>query len=276
MIPGLRSLEAIPLTEALVRASQIAARPAFELRFFNTQEAVLDRLDKKIAEIRNSTDTGSATALLEVELKSLEREAKAIDEYWDRTKTNRINVETIIGQLTDLVALSDPSTVAAFDAKLAETIETIEKLDTPVFEFYGTRDGLRKIKQDALDTLNTLNHNNFATADDISSVQSTLNSISADFSAAVEITRVNEEMAFKLTESLDRQIDDINGTIGSIRLDAQVEKLEKVEKEREHASNVLTALSLAFEASQAITNFVAQNTVYKRQIAPGSVLNLFT
>ncbi len=275
-IPGLKSsFDTISVAEQFVRLSQLASGPAFELQFSITQETVLKRLDKEILDLQQEKNTSGATALLDINVTRLKRDVADIDAYAARTKSNRVTTETTIAAFTDLIALADPSTVAEFDSRLASAIADIEKLDTPVFERFGAPDGLRKLKADAVAQLNALVHNNFATGGDISAVQATLNGLSASFGVTLEITRINEDAGFNLSQNTSEKIADLESDISAIQLGAQIENIDEIEKKKEQFARILTALSLSFEIAQSITAYISQYTVFKQEIDPGSVLNLF-
>lgn len=276
-IPGLKSsFNTISMAEQMVKLSQLAAGPAFELQFSIAQETVLTRLDAEILELQEEKLTTGATALLEVNVAGLKRDVTEIDAYAARTKSNRITAEDTIANMTNLIAFADPSTVADFDALLASTISDIEKLQTPFYERYGAPDGLRKVKEDALAQLNALTHNNFATAGDISAVQATLTGLSTNFSNALIITRINEDASFNLSTNTAEKIADLESDITSIKLSQQAAQIDEIEKKKERFAQILTSLSLSFEAAQNLTSYITQATIFKPEIEPGSILNLFS
>ncbi len=277
LIPGLKSsFDTISMAEQMVRISNLAAGPSFELSFSIAQNTVLDRLDKEIAELQEQKVSTGATALLEVNISRLKNDAGEINAFAARAKSNRITTQDIITDLSSLVGLADSSTVAEFDAQLAATIARIEKLETPLFELYGAPDGLRKVKADALAQLNGLVHNNFATTGDVTSVQSTLNSLSADFGGALVITTINADAGFNLSQDTNAKIADIDAEITAITLGEQATKIDDIEEQKKRAAQILTALSLSFEASQALTDYITQATIFKPEIDPGSILNIFS
>ena len=60
MIPGLKnSFGTISIAQQLVQTAAAAQRPAFELAFFQTQNAVLDRMDKEIAALQEAKKTAA-------------------------------------------------------------------------------------------------------------------------------------------------------------------------------------------------------------------------
>ncbi len=274
-VPG-TDYKVFNVSNALVQLAKVQAGPNFELQFAAAQDAVLDRMDAEIEKLEDVKLQDGATALLDLQVNSLQREVDRVREYHDRTKSNGINVGTLTTQLADARALADPGTVAEFDAKVAEAINTLNKIQTRFPEPYGINDRLRAARNDALGTLEALNHNNFATAQDIADVQAALDAVSTSFTTPSSILTQNQTAAFNLLDNNDARIAEINAEIASIKNTGKSEQLEKIEDTRQHFGNILTILSLAFEGSQNIANFVADSTLLRQTEAqPGTVLSLF-
>jgi small-conductance mechanosensitive channel len=260
---------------ALVRTAQQGARPAFELNFYNTQNAQLDALDRDIEKIRLESNTSGATALLKTKITGLERSLGQISDYKERTDARIAKSTLIIEQLNDLGNLADPSSVAEFDAKLAQLIDTVNKTEARSYEYFGVNDKVRKHKADALASLNSLSHNGFATQQDIDDVNATLSAIRSDFMSSNQIANTNANLAFTQYTSTSRQLNEIRGQMSAITIDAKAEVFGKIEERKRYYSEILTVLSLAFEASQNLTNFVG-DSLQPKKIDKGSVLNLFS
>ena len=276
MITGLKSFGIISFAESFAKTAQLRAGPAFELAFSNTQNAVLSRLDVEIEKLQNQDlNTTSATVFLELQLSRLDRDVVDIRAYEARTRANDINIVTVQDQIDTLKTFTSASTVTEFDAEKQTLIELLEKMDTPLFERFGAPDSLRKNKKDAIAELNALVHNNFATQADIDAVTATLDGIYADLSISKSITTINRDMAFRLLSDTETKISEIGTEIEGIELVAASDQLELIKTERQKFTNILTAISLAFEASQNVTNFVLQ-AVLPQEVPPGSVLNLFS
>jgi len=262
--------------ESLAQTAIAAARPAFELQFFRTQEAVLDQLDKEIENVQASFNTKSLTALLDVRIKRLQSDLANITAYKNRADAKAARLTDTRDALAELITLANPATVAEFDAKLAETIALMETTKTPVVEQYGVPDRLRAAKTDGLAQLAALAHNNFATQGDIDAVTATLTAIDTDYTASQSIVDSNVNIAFTLQESTTNTINELSRQSSNIRTEALDEATDKVKAKRDRFGQILTALSLAFEASQEIATFVAKNIAFEPEIEPGSVLNLFS
>lgn len=260
---------------ALVKTAQLAARPNFELRFHNTQNAQLDALQRDIDAIYANTNSDGATALLRSKVVKLESTLEQIGDFKTRTDARIAKSTLVIEQMNALDALADPSTVADFDAKLAEAIDTIEKIEARTYEYFGVNDKVRKHKFDALSRLQALSHNNFATQQDIDDVTAELATIRGNFLTSNQIANTNASLAYTKYASTNSRLSAINGQIASINNDANADAIGKVQERKEYYSQVLSALSLAFDASQELTNFV-NSAVLPKKTDPGSVLNLFS
>ena len=264
------------LGAALVRTSLIAARPAFELQFFLTQEAILDNLDKEIDNINNAVNTKGATTLLNVQISRLQNDLAVINDFKARTDAKASRVSDTLTNLAELITLADPGTVAAFDAKLAETIALMNTTKTPVYERYGVQDRLRAAKTDGLAQLEALVHNNFASQADIDDTTAILAAIRTDYLASQPIVDGNAKIAFNLQRNATDTISELSRQVSNIKSAAISEATGKVKEKQEYYGQLLTAISLSFEASQAFATFVAEGVVLPHEIEPGSILNLFS
>ncbi|MCZ6664545.1 MAG: hypothetical protein O7B81_04500 [Gammaproteobacteria bacterium] len=266
------------IARSMARIAQQAARPAFELAFYVTQTAVLDKLDKDVAAILSSDDdTASQTAHLRIKVHRFNLELDRVSSYRTRVTSNRENLKTVQTLLTDLRALADSSTVADFDAKRTEVLLVLEKLRVAGPSFIGVSDKLRATKASAIAAIEGIVHNNFATQADIDTAQAAIDSVVVDLAAPAELIEINYEMAKRYDDALQVSIAKAELEIDDIKGDARHEKLVAMKEKQKYYANILTAISLAFEAGQAVTDFVAQNASFElKRPEPGSVLNLFT
>lgn len=261
---------------AFARTALIAARPTFELQFFRTQDAILDQLDKDIENINKAVNTRGATALLRVQIKRLQNDSVTIGDYKTRTDAKAARVTLTLANFAELITLADPSTIAEFDAKLVETISLMETTKTPFYERYGVQDRLRAAKIDGLVQLQALVHNNFATQGDIDAVTATLTDIQSDYTASQTILNSNVEIAYSLQKNARTTITELSRQAANIRTDALSDATGRVKERQAYYAQVLTMISLSFEASQAFATFIAEAVAIPQKIEPGSVLNLFT
>ncbi len=275
----------IPITSAGVQnfsfarsfaaLAQAAARPAFELQFNAAQNAVLDRLDAQIAELQTTDLFLGKTATLRVKLNQLENRLPEIESYRESVTTNRTTTLDILNGLAEARDLTDPGTVAEFDAKLAEVVALVEKLQTRPFALIGVDDGLLQTKPQLQADLAAITTNNFATAADIQAVQDTIDSLTTTLNGTLAVLEINDDDAFDSLAALQRQQAEVQRQIDGIETEQRQQRLDEVNDLREQASRTLSIISLGFEGSQNITQFLTENLTLSQRPAPGSVLNLF-
>ncbi|MDJ0935354.1 MAG: hypothetical protein QNJ06_09515 [Kiloniellales bacterium] len=275
----------IPITSAGVQnfsfarsfaaLAQAAARPAFELQFNAAQNAVLDRLDTQIADLQSSDLFLGKTATLRVKLSQLENRLPEIESYRESVTTNRTTTLDILNGLAEARDLTDPGTVAEFDAKLAEVVALVEKLQTRPFALIGVDDGLLQTKPQVQADLAAITTNNFATAADIQAVQDTIDSLTTTLNGTLAVLEINDDDAFDSLAALQRQQAEVQRQIDGIETEQRQQRLDEVNDLREQASRTLSIISLGFEGSQNITQFLTENLTLSQRPAPGSVLNLF-
>lgn len=271
----LNSRGAFSFAQSFVELSQLAARPSFELRFNIAQNAALERLNEKITEINQSDFGRGKSALLRVKATRLTREKTELQPFQAQVKTNQASVKNALTQLGELRALADPSSVAEFDAKLQQVVDTYNTFQTAKRHRFGAPEGLRDAKADGIATLNGITHNNFASADDITAVQATIDQLTTELNSALLIVDVNVGLANGLFKSVDIALDKANLKIDDLESAERKRQVDEIKKLEEETSRLLTAISLSFEVAQDFVRFINQGTVLPQEIEAGSVLNLF-
>ncbi len=275
----------IPITSAGVQnfnfarsfagLAQAAARPAFELSFNAAQNAVLDRLDSQIADLQSEDLFLGKTATLRIKLTQLENRLPEIESYRDTVTNNRTTTLDILNALAAARDLADPGTVAEFDAKLAEAVALVEKLQTQPFALIGIDDGLLQTKPQVQADLAAIVTNGFATAGDIQAVQDAIDSVSTTLNGTLAVLEINDDDAFNTLTAIQRQQAEVQRQIDGIENDERQKRLDEVNELREQASRTLSIISLGFEGSQNTTQFLTDNLNLDQRPPPGSVLNLF-
>ena len=247
--------------QSFARLSQAAARPAFELQFNAAQNAVLDRLDTQIAELQSEDLFLGKTARLRVEADRLAARLPEIEDYRTSVTDNRTTTLDILNTLADARDLADPGSVAEFDAKLAEALTLVEKLQTRPFALLGVDDGLLQTKPQVMA--------------DIQAAQDTIDAVSETLGATLTILEINDDNAFDTLTALQRQQAEVQRQIDNIEQDERQKRLDEVNELRDQASRTLSIISLGFEGSQDVSQFLADNLSLDQRPPPGSVLNLF-
>lgn len=205
---------------AFAKTAANAARPAFELQFYLTQSALLDQLDKDVENINSAINTDGATAFLDVQLTKLNNDLATVNDYKTRTDAKSARIEITLNYLAELTTLATPGTVAAFDAKLAETISLMQTTKTPLYERYGVQDRLYTAKNDGLAQLKGLVHNNFATQADIDAAKAAIAAIQTDYSSSQSIANSNVKIAYNLQQNAQTTIGELSRQVSNIKTDA--------------------------------------------------------
>ncbi len=262
--------------QSFVQTSQLSAGPRFELQFFNTQNAVLEQLNQQVTDIQNGLNTEGATALLNVRIAKLEDDGKQISAYKDTVDRKAKKIEAAIEYITELEGLASAGTVAEFDANAALLYQTLEKAPSPTYERFGTPDRFKAAKFGSLATLDALNHNNFATQQDIDDTLATLAAIKQDLNTSKAIVDINADIAFDLQSSNSGKILEVRSGIFDIETAAQAAATAEIAEKQEYYSQVLSVISLAFDASQGFTDFISQSINFEPKTPAGSIMNLFS
>lgn len=264
-----------PAAQTLSFLSQATARPNFEVRFFEAQNKAVERFNKEIEKFQTTDFGKSKTALLRIKAKRLESSLQVAKDFKQFATTNRLTVKDTLDRLGELRALADPSTAVDFDAKRAEVLDLIEKLKTANLTGLGAPDGLIALKPSSTADLEGILHNDFATADDIARVQAAIDDITTRYSDKLDILELNQDIATTLVTSKDRVLAEVRFKIDDIEIAERKAQIDRIQALQDDLARTFTAISLSFEGSQTLTDFVSQSAVLDREPEPGSVLNLF-
>ena len=167
------------------------------------------------------------------------------------------------------------STVSAFEDKRTELLGTLDKLRTLTASRLGASDGLSSTKADSIAAIEDIVTNDFATAADITAAQDAINEVTSDLNASLTIIELNKAAASSLIDSADRGLSEARLRIDDIVVAERKKNIDAIRELEAQTATILSSISLAFEASQFLTQYVNQNAVQPREIDPGSVLNLF-
>ncbi len=116
--------------------------------------------------------------------------------------------------------------------------------------------------------------NSFATQTDIDTAQGSIDTVVDEFNASLTILEINQDIATNTISSKGRVLGDVNRDIDAIRANERSKSIDEIQALEQETANVLSNISLSFEASRFLTQYVADN-LSPLTIEPGSVLNLF-
>ncbi len=257
---------------ALTLMAQTAAAPNFEVSFAAAQETAIKRFNEELEHFQSTEFGRSRTALLRAKEVKLEGGLALATAFKTHSSTNRQTAKDILDQLGELRTLADPSTSATFEAKRAEVLSSIDKLLAANITGLGAPDGLRGLKAQAEAAVQALSVADAASA---TAAQATIDGLAQDFTAKLEILELNQDAATTLVNSNNRLLGEIRLKIDDVEIDERQEGIDRIKDLETELARVFSLLSLSFEGSQNLGNFVAENTVLPRELDPGSILNLF-
>lgn len=262
--------------QSFVQTAQQSAGPNFELQFFNTQNAVLDQLNDAVTEIQEGINTNGATALLNVQISRLEDQGKLITAFKNTVDQKSSKIEAALEYITALEGLATSGDSAAYDVQAALLYDTLKKAPSPTYETFGSNDRFRATKTDAMATLDSFNTNGFATQQDIDDTLAMLSGIKQDLNVSKALVDINADIAFGMQTSNQGRILELRSNIFEIETEAQSAATSAITEKQEFYSQILTMISLSFDASQEFTNFISQSVNFEAEPPAGSVLNLFS
>ena len=257
---------------ALTRLAQVSAAPLFEVRFAEAQANAVERFNKEIEQFQSAEFGRSKTALLRAKVARLEFALDQASTFKTFASTNRQSVKDGLDQLNELRALADPSTSAEFDTKRTELLATIETFLTANISGLGAPDGLKDLKAQAKAAVEGLSAADPASA---AAAQATIDSLTLDFTAKLDILELNQDSATTLVNSKDRLIGEFKLKIEDIEIVERKTQIDRIKKLEADLAQVFSILSLSFEGAGGFSSYVAENTVLQKELDPGSILNLF-
>lgn len=271
------------VASSLSSVASMSARPTFELQFAMLQNALIDRINKKIEEV-NAEDGNRVDAFQVLERVRLSRLDEAFGTY--RGEVNRVSAG-INAIYADLVELSGKVDAAAVDANEFDTIlgrvNQIAEMLSPVNGIpVGdmTDDGIKKMRADGVvqitrdgATVAATKYSDFTDPDEAkAAILAAINRASA----SVSIIEVKAETAAERHEAIRTNLSSVRLEIEAQKTTATAEKAAKVTELEEQYATLLKTLSIAFEGQQAMADHMAKRLFEPPELDRGSVINLFT
>jgi hypothetical protein len=245
-----------------------SATATFNLGFNNLQNAVIDRLNKKIESIKDTKTVNNVDAFLTLEKQHLERMKPSADTYLQQTVNTRYAVNGILADLNTLADSAQSGDADTFNSVLDRINQDVSMLATPDGK------GVNVFVPDGVDDLRTNGVGISAFTDSAtasSQVAAALSQVSS-VSLMLENEQVNaQDMSDKITARLSS----ISLSVSADQAAADAEQLAAVQKAKQESGYTLQALSLAFEAQQSFNSQLSQQ-LQTQTPEPGSILNLFS
>ncbi|HSG72379.1 MAG TPA: hypothetical protein VLA12_18320, partial [Planctomycetaceae bacterium] len=242
---------------------------------------IIRRLNEDISDVedRGAADR-QAVAALQRKGRQLINQLPAIQEYRIGNLNNVGQFEKLSAEIeTAISALGADDTVtadevAAFNAARDQIVERIEGIFIFVSPDIADGKDVQKLKAD-LDTFRSFTAVEGTLSGDNADLTTSLNSLLTRSNIALTTTENNVTTAFDLEEAFNSKLAGIESEVTELSTLDFTRKQAEIESLQIDAANLLTAISLSFEAndnfSQAFTDRLRTQTP-----EPGSVLNLFT
>lgn len=283
--------DSIQLSRALATIGQVSTRPDFELRFSQLQNTVIRRVNKEIEKINaGSPKNTRALERLQKEHDKLVKELPALRTFLFGNEANRnrlTDLSPIVTEATDAFSADDNDT--NLTAAEADTINALKG------DIVNRLEGLYVIKHPGVTDAKVIErlHGLVADLEGLTAVAGTVDaagsgSPSNGNRALLDALAVAQNRVDVGVEITDNTAGLTNGLI--LKFQKKILELEKkftvmseAEAKRQAAeiddlkaqnANLLRAISITFEASSSLGDFLSQNLGTKRP-PPGSVLNLF-
>lgn len=271
--------ELFPLGASLANLASAVAAPNFELQFSQLQNTIIRRVNTEIARINN---TGASKRF---EIEKLQKDGLKLADAlpliaaYQQGNLNNIGQLEALFEETKALAASlgtddvDQSEVDAFNAQRDVVVKRLNNLF--IFIHPDIVDGkiIQSLKEE-IDTLNALTPvvgtqaNNQAVIDAVAAFQGKV-------STGITVTENTVDVALRLELGIQKKQTEILAEFEELTTVEQARKAQEIENIKIDFANLLTAISLSFEANRelpaALNKFLLPFTP-----EPGSILNLFT
>ncbi len=265
----------------LASLGNAATRPNFELQFSILQNTVIDRLNKEIETV-NETSRESVDAFLVSSQKKLTAFQANLDSFVFANTRNAWNLSDLAGKLDQLQSALDSADTASFNSTLNQINENVGKLSVPNGAVVGILldDGITAIRRDGLINVTgsgakvrVTNYDQFANA---AEAQDSIDRARTTITTSLNAVLARAEAAAKLSQVTDKNLVATSLQIEATKTAQEAELAAEVAKLRETYGNFLNALSLAFETNQAMSEQLGKVLFDPNKVDPGSILNVFS
>ena len=271
--------ELFPLGASLANLAAAAAAPNFELQFSQLQNTIIRRVNTEIARVNN---TGASKRF---EIEKLQKDGLKLADALPLIQAYRQGNANNLGQLqalleeTEALAASlgdddiDQSEVDAFNAQRDLVVVRLTNLFIFIHPDIADGKAIQFLKQE-IDTLNALDPvvgtqaDNQAVIDGVETFQSKV-------ITALTVTENTIDVALRLELGIQRKQAEILTDFEELTTVEQARKAQEIENIKIDFANILTAISLTFEANK---NFAQELNKFLTPFVPepGSILNIFT
>lgn len=265
----------------LANLSNASTRPNFELQFSILQNTVIDRLNKEIETV-NETSRESVDAFLVSSQKKLTAFKSNLDAFVYANTRNAWNLSDLVGKLDQLQTALNSADTASFNSTLNQINENVGRLAVPNGAVVGILldDGVTAIRRDGLINVTSggskVRVTNFSQFANNAEAQDSIDRARTTITNSLNAILARAEAAAKLSQVTDKNLTAASLQIEATKTAQEAELAAEVAKLRETYGNFLNALSLAFESNQAMSEQLGKVLFDPNKVDPGSILNVFS
>jgi hypothetical protein len=274
-------LSGVSFAQSFASTRLAAARPNFELQFNNLQNSIIDRLNEKINEAqKDSKLNNQIDVFLLAQEKKLTRFQSDLDLFTFNNARNINAVGELARRLDDLSTALGNGDTAAFDKTLSEVSDIIGNTVVTNGTTIGIyiSDGIETLRRDGL-----LQYDNAGTSTKATAYSDFADQAEAEAAIASAIEKVGQISDVLLYKAEGAEVlrqktaTNLNSTLLQIQA-AQTavaaEKAAEIAKLRDEYAQLLNAISLAFESSQALSEQLSAKLFSPDSVPPGSAVNI--
>jgi hypothetical protein len=274
-------LSGVSFAQSFASTRLAAARPNFELQFNNLQNSIIDRLNEKINEAqKDSKLNNQIDVFLLAQEKKLTRFQSDLDLFTFNNARNINAVGELARRLDDLSTALGNGDTAAFDKTLSEVSDIIGNTVVTNGTTIGIyiSDGIETLRRDGL-----LQYDNAGTSTKATAYSDFADQAEAEAAIASAIEKVGQISDVLLYKAEGAEVlrqktaTNLNSTLLQIQAAqtaVEAEKAAEIAKLRDEYAQLLNAISLAFESSQALSEQLSAKLFSPDSVPPGSAVNI--
>ena len=262
--------------------SLMANKPNFELQFNMLQNTIIDRLNEKIEAVKADDKlVNTIDPFLVSEQKKLLRFESDLRGFIFQNGRNINATGELVRQLNKMDSALSSNDTDAFNTALERVNSTVSKMTVTNGTTVGIviDDGINAIRRDGLvkfdDSGTPKKATSFSDFADTSEAQTAVANALTKAATIGDVTLLKAEGAEVLRQRTSKNLTSTILQIEAVQVADLAEKTAEITKLREEYSQLLNAVSLAFDSSQVLSEQLSSALFDPNAVPSGSVVNLF-
>ena len=262
--------------------SLMANKPNFELQFNMLQNTIIDRLNEKIEAVTADDKlVNTIDPFLVSEQMKLLRFERDIRGFIFQNGRNINATGELVRQLNKMDSALSSNDTDAFNTALERVNSTVSKMTVTNGTTVGIviDDGINAIRRDGLvkfdDSGTPKKATSFSDFADTSEAQTAVANALTKAATIGDVTLLKAEGAEVLRQRTSKNLKSTILQIEAVQVADLAEKTAEITKLREEYSQLLNAVSLAFDSSQVLSEQLSSALFDPNAVPSGSVVNLF-